>query len=140
VTYFSTNGESGNLLDVAGSVLSTNDTKIVITQGDGTESDITLDDLNIALTTDIRNRLDIQSIESIKSDAPYIFNSLDKLVNRMSYKIFLRRYADVKYATAYGEDILNTKLPNGGIDAKFMNQIRFSVLKSLYRRIGMGSR
>lgn len=134
VTYFSTNGESGNLLDVAGSVLSTNDTKIVITQGDGTESDITLDDLNIALTTDIRSGLDIQSIESIKSDAPYIFNSLDKLVNRMSYKIFLRRYADVKYATAYGEDILNTKLPNGGIDAKFMNQVRFSVLKSLYRK------
>lgn len=134
VTYFSTLGEQGNLLDVAGSVLATSDTKIVITQGDGTESDITLDDLNIALTTDIRSGLDIQSLESIKSDAPYIFNSLDKLVNRMSYKIFLRRYADVKYATAFGEDILNTKLENGGIDVKFMNQIRFSVLKSLYRK------
>ena len=52
----------------------------------------------------------------------------------MSYKIFLRRYADVKYATAFGEDILNTKLLNGSIDVKFMNQIRFSVLKSLYRK------
>ena len=134
VTYFSTNGEAGNLLDVAGSVLATGDNNIVITQGDGTESDITLDDLNIALTTDIRSGMDIQTIESIKADAPYIFNSLDKLVNRMSYKIFLRRFADVKYATAYGEDILNTKLANGGIDVKFMNQIRFSVLKSLYRR------
>lgn len=134
VTYFSTMGEGGNLLDVAGTVLATNDSKIVITQGDGTESDITLDDLNIALTTDIRSGLDIQSIESIKADAPYLFNSLDKLVNRMSYKIFLRRYADVKYATAFGEDILNTKLENGSIDVKFMNQIRFSVLKSLYRR------
>lgn len=134
VTYFSTMGEGGNLLDVAGSVLATSDSKIVITQGDGTESDITVEDLNIALTTDIRSGLDIQSIESIKADAPYIFNSLDKLVNRMSYKIFLRRYADVKYATAYGEDILNTKLLNGNIDVKFMNQIRFSVLKSLYRK------
>lgn len=134
VTYFSTMGEGGNLLDVAGSVLATSDSKIVITQGDGTESDITVEDLNIALTTDIRSGLDIQSIESIKTDAPYIFNSLDKLVNRMSYKIFLRRYADVKYATAYGEDILNTKLLNGNIDVKFMNQIRFSVLKSLYRK------
>ena len=134
VTYFSTMGEGGNLLDVAGSVLATSDSRIVITQGDGTESDITVDDLNIALTTDIRSGLDIQSIESIKTDAPYIFNSLDKLVNRMSYKIFLRRYADVKYATAYGEDILNTKLLNGNIDVKFMNQIRFSVLKSLYRK------
>ena len=134
VTYFSTNGEAGNLLDVAGSVLATSDSNIIITQGDGTESDITLEDLNIALTTDIRNGLDIQSVESIKADAPYIFNSLDKLVNRMSYKVFLRRFADVKYATAYGEDILNTKLENGGIDVKFMNQIRFSVLKSLYRK------
>ncbi len=134
VTYFSTLGEGGNLLDVAGTVLATSDSKIVITQGDGTESDITIDDLNIALTTDLRSGLDIQSIESIKADAPYIFNSLDKLVNRMSYKIFLRRYADVKYATAFGEDILNTKLPNGGIDVKFMNQVRFSVLKSLYRK------
>ena len=134
VTYFSTLGEGGNLLDVAGTVLAASDSKIVITQGDGTESDITLEDLNIALTTDIRSGLDIQSIESIKADAPYIFNSLDKLVNRMSYKIFLRRYADVKYATAFGEDILNTKLLNGSIDVKFMNQIRFSVLKSLYRK------
>ena len=134
VTYFSTLGEGGNLLDVAGSVLATIDSKIVITQGDGTESDITLEDLNIALTTDIRNGMDIQTNESIKADAPYIFNSLDKLVNRLSYKIFLRRYADVKYATAYGEDILNTKLGNGGIDVKFMNQVRFSVLKSLYRK------
>lgn len=134
VRYFSTMGEGGNLLDVAGSVLGTSDSRIVITQGDGTESDITIEDLNIALTTDIRSGLDIQSNDSIKSDAPYIFNSLDKLVNRMSYKIFLRRYADVKYATAFGEDILNTKLENGGIDVKFMNQIRFSVLKSLYRK------
>ena len=134
VTYFSTNGEAGNLLDIAGSVLATSDSKVVITQGDGTESDITLDDLNIALTTDLRSGLNIQTIDSIKADAPYIFNSLDKLVNRMSYKVFLRRYADVKYATAYGEDILNTKLENGGIDVKFMNQIRFSVLKSLYRK------
>ena len=134
VTYFSTLGEGGNFLDVAGSVLAAADNKIVITQGDGTESDITIDDLNIALTTDIRSGLDIQSIESIKTDAPYIYNSLDKLVNRMSYKIFLRRYADVKYATAFGEDILNTKLDNGSIDVKFMNQIRFSVLKSLYRK------
>lgn len=133
VTYFATNGEEGNLLNVVGSTLATTSSKIVITQGDGTESDITLNDLNIALTTDIRNGLDVESIESIKANAPHLFNSLDRLVNRMSYKIFLRRYADVKYATAFGEDILNTKLKNGGIDVKYMNQVRFSVLKSLYR-------
>ena len=134
VTYFSTTGEEGNLLNVAGTTLSTNSSRIVICQDDGTESDITVNDLNIAITTDIRNGLDIESIESIKANAPYLFNTLDRLVNRTSYKIFLRRYSDVKYATAYGEDILNTKLLNGGIDVKYMNQVRFSALKSLYRQ------
>ncbi len=134
VTYFSTTGETGNLLNVAGTTLSTNASRIVICQDDGTESDITVNDLNIAITTDVRNGLDIESIESIKANAPALFSSLDKLVNRMSYKVFLRRYADVKYATAYGEDILNTKLDNGGIDVKYMNQVRFSALKSLYRQ------
>lgn len=134
VTYFSTTGETGNLLNVAGTTLSTNASRIVICQDDGTESDITVNDLNIAITTDVRNGLDIESIESIKANAPALFSSLDRLVNRMSYKVFLRRYADVKYATAYGEDILNTKLDNGGIDVKYMNQVRFSALKSLYRQ------
>lgn len=134
VTYFSTTGETGNLLNVAGTTLSTNASRIVICQDDGTESDITVNDLNIAITTDVRNGLDIESVESIKANAPALFSSLDRLVNRMSYKVFLRRYADVKYATAYGEDILNTKLDNGGIDVKYMNQVRFSALKSLYRQ------
>lgn len=134
VTYFSTDGEDGNLLNVAGTNLATTSSKIVICQDDGTESDITVNDLNIAITTDVRNGLDIESIESIKANAPYLFSTLDRLVNRMSYKIFLRRYADVKYATAYGEDIMNTKLLNGSIDVKYMNQVRFSVLKSLYRQ------
>lgn len=133
VKYFSTNGEEGNLLNVTGNTLASTSSKIVITQGDGTESDITLNDLNIALTTDIRSGLDIENDDSIKANAPALFNSLDRLVNRMSYKIFLRRYSDVKYATAFGEDILNTKLLNGGINVKYMNQIRFSALKSLYR-------
>lgn len=133
VKYFATTGEGGNLLNVAGNTLETTSSRVTITQGDGTESDITLDDLNIALTTDIRSGLDIESRDSIKANAPALFNSLDRLVNRMSYKIFLRRYADVKYATAFGEDILNTKLLNGGIDVKYMNQVRFSALKSLYR-------
>lgn len=133
VKYFSTSGEDGNQMNVAGTVLATTSSTIVITQEDGTESDITLNDLNIALTTDIRGGLNIESGDSIKTNAPMIYSTLDRLVNRMSYKLFLRRFADIKYATAYGEDILNTKLLNGSINVKYMNQIRFSALKDLYR-------
>ncbi|WP_173468438.1 hypothetical protein [Fibrobacter succinogenes] len=133
VRYFSTSGEDGNLLGVEGTTLSVSGGGIRITQANGKESDLLISDLDIFLTTDIRGGLNIESIDSIKANASQIYNSLDRLVTRSSYKTFLRRYADVKYASAYGEDILNTKLPNGGINVKYMNQIRFSALKDLYR-------
>jgi len=134
VTYFSTKGEAGNMLGVFGTALSTAGAGITITTRDGQETDVTLNDINICLTSDIRGGLNIESSDSIKNNAPGIFNSLDRLVGREAYKIFLRRYSDVKYATAYGEDVLNTKLLNGGINVKYMNQVRFSALKDLYRK------
>ena len=134
VTYFSTKGENGNMLGVFGTALSTTGSGITITTKDGQETEVTLNDLNICLTSDIRGGLNIESTESIKNNASAIFNTLDRLVNRDSYKVFLRRYADVKYASAYGEDVLNTKLPNGGINVKYMNQVRFTALKDLYRK------
>ena len=133
VKYFSTRGEAGNMLGVFGTALSTSGSGITITDIDGMETDTKLTDLNICLVTDIRGGLNIESNDSIRNNAPGIYNSLDRLVNREAYKIFLRRYADVKYASAYGEDVLNTKLPNGGINVKYMNQVRFSALKDLYR-------
>ena len=133
VKYFSTSGELGNLLGVEGTTLAVSGGGIRIAQANGKESDLLVTDLNIFLTTDIRGGLNIESIDSIKNNASQIYNSLDRLVTRRSYKTFLRRYADIKYASAYGEDILNTKLPHGGINVKYMNQIRFSALKDLYR-------
>ena len=133
VNYFSTHGESGNMLGVFGTALSTTGNGITITDKDGMETEVKLTDLNICLTTDIRGGLNIESNDSIKNNAPGIFNSLDRLVTREAYKIFLRRYADVKYASAYGEDVLNTKLRDGGINVKYMNQVRFTALKDLYR-------
>jgi hypothetical protein len=133
VKYFSTSGEYGNLLGVEGTTLSVTGGGIRISQANGKESDLLVTDLDIFLTTDIRGGLNIESVDSIKANASQIYNSLDRLVTRPSYKTFLRRYADIKYASAYGEDILNTKLPNGGINVKYMNQIRFSALKDLYR-------
>jgi len=140
IRYFSTQGEDGNALNVAGSRLDTNSTSILITQEDGTESDLTLADLNLALVTDIRGGLNIESIESIRQNAPQIYNSLDSLNNRNSYKTFLRRYADVKYANAYGEDILtriNSNQSNQNLppqpEIKYSNIVRYTILKDLYR-------
>jgi len=133
VQYFSTSGENGNMLGVEGTTLAISGGAVRISQANGKESDLLVTDINMFLTTDIRGGLNIESIDSIKANASQIFNSLDRLVTRNSYKTFLRRYADIKYASAYGEDILNTKLPNGGINVKYMNQIRFSALKDLYR-------
>lgn len=137
VSYFATSGESGNLLNVAGSNLNSDSTNILITQADGSESDLILADLNIALVTDVRGGLNIESRESIKKNAPQIYNSLDSLNNRASYKTFLRRYADIKYANAFGEDILTRVKSKGygriGPDIKYSNIVRFSALKDLYR-------
>ena len=133
VRYFSTHGEAGNMLNVFGTALSTTGGGITLTTIDGLETEVRLSDLNICLTTDIRGGLNIETIDSIRNNASSVYNSLDRLVTREAYKIFLRRYADVKYASAYGEDVLNTKLLNGGINVKYMNQVRFSALKDLYR-------
>jgi len=137
VNYFSTLGERGNTLNVAGSTLNTDSNQILITQADGAESDLLLADLNIALITDIRGGLNLESFESIKKNAPDIFNNLDSLNNRVSYKTFLSRYADIKYANAFGEDILTRVKSKGygriGPDIKYSNIVRFTALKDLYR-------
>jgi len=135
IQYFSTNGEQGNLLNVAGSELDTNSQQVLITQMNGSESDLTINDLNIALTTDIRNGLNIEGLESIKSNASQIYNSLDSLGNRNSYITFLKRISDVKYANAFGEDILN-RIQNkrqGKFDLRYSNIVRFTILRDLYR-------
>ena len=137
VSYFATSGEAGNLLNVAGSNLNTDSTSILITQADGSESDLFLNDLNIAIVTDIRGGLNIESQDSIKKNASDIYNSLDSLGSRSSYKTFLRRYSDIKYANAFGEDLLTRVKSKGygriGPDIKYANIVRFSVLKDLYR-------
>lgn len=134
VGYFATDGEDGNRLSVSGSLLSVSGTSsMVITQADGTASDISVSDLNIGLTTDIRGGMNIESADSIRENAPQVFSSLDRLVNRISYKTFIRRYSDVRYASAFGEDILNARRADGTINVKYMNQVRFSALKDLYR-------
>ena len=137
VEFFTTQGEFGNRLNIAGTTLSTESTNILITQGDGSESDLIVNDLNLALTTDITGGLNIESNESIKANASQIYNSLDSLGNRSSYLVFLKRYADIVYANAYGEDILNRRgvNANGEIFAnvKYSNIVRFTGLKDLYR-------
>lgn len=140
IKYFTTLGELGNRLNIAGSTLETDATNILVTQGDGSESDLIINDLNFALTTDITGGINIESDESIKANASQIYNSLDSLGSHSSYLVFLKRYADIVYANAYGEDILNrhNKRVNGKVvpDVKYSNIVRFTGLKDLYRNKG----
>ena len=137
VEYFTTQGELGNRLNIAGTTLSTDSTNILITQGDGSESDLIVSDLNFALTTDITGGINIESNASIKANASDIYNSLDSLGSRSSYLVFLKRYADIVYANAYGEDILNRRGVNANgstfSNIKYSNIVRFTGLKDLYR-------
>lgn len=136
VKYFTSLGEAGNRLNIAGTTLGTDSSNILITQGDGSESDLAIADINLALTTDITGGLSIESNESIKANASSIYNSLDSLGDRPSYITFLKRYSDIVYANAYGEDILNRKNSNGLPNLKYSNIVRFTGLKDLYRQRG----
>lgn len=132
VNYFSTKGVGGNIVNVAGTKMTPAGTDILIVQVDGKESDLSISDITFALTTDITGGTDIESLESIKRNAPSVFNSLDSLGNRATYTRYLSNISDVKYAIAFGEDILSRYSKNKP-DIKYANIIRFSVLKDLYR-------
>lgn len=132
VQYIATSGEAGNLLNVAGSELITDSNDILITQINGQESDLTLNDLSIALTTDIRGGLNIESAESIKKNASKVYATLDSLGNRNSYRLFLTRQLDIKYANAFGEDVISRFKVNK-FNIKYANVVRYTVLRDLYR-------
>ena len=133
LSYFSTRGSTGNVSNVAGFTLNPEGTAILITQDDGSPSDLTLDDLNFALTTDITGGMDIESLESIQKNAPSVFNTLDSLGNRTSYSRYLNSVSNVKYAIAFGEDILS-RYSTGSTNLKYSNLVRFTCLKDLYRQ------
>ena len=132
IKYISTLGALGNQTNVAGQLLNAGFNNILITQSDGTPSDLTIEDLNIGLTTDITGGVTLENQESIKNNASSIFSSLDSLGNRASYILYLRTYGNFKYANAYGEDFLSRYSKDNRVKLKYSNIIRFTVLKDLY--------
>lgn len=133
VQYFYTTGESGNVVNIAGTKISPYQSNIQVRNEYENESDVTLNDLKFVVACDLKGGLNIESVESIRNNAPSIYSTLDRLVNKLSYEVFLKRYSDVKYANAFGEDLLNAKLPDGTLDVKYMNMVRFTAVKDLYR-------
>ncbi len=131
--YLSTNGENGNLLNIAGKEINTSSQNILITQLNGQESDLTLDDLSIALTSDLRGGLNIESIDSIKKNASQVYSTLDSLGSSNSYKLFLSRVFDIKYVNAFGEDLIS-KFGGKKTNIKYSNVVRYTLLKDLYRK------
>jgi hypothetical protein len=131
VNYFSTQGSSGNVSGVAGTKMTAGAQNIVITQINGSESDLTLADFDFVLTTELRGGMDLESPDEIIVNAPAIFNNLDSLGNRNSYISFLRQYTGFPYINAFGEDLLS-RFNNKQYDIKYSNIVRTSLLKDLY--------
>jgi hypothetical protein len=135
VRYFQTEGANGNLSNIAGNEITTASSNIKIVQSNGQESDLTLDDLTFSLITDVIGGINTEDGESITKNAPKIYSNLDRLGNEESYEVFLSREFNIKYANAYGEDILSRYNRNSKADFKYANTVRYSILRELYKEI-----
>lgn len=132
VKYLSTNGAEGirnNVFNTQIQVNNPND--IIITDENGRDSDLTINDLDIRLLSDLQGGLNIESVNSIKRNAPSVYSNLDTLGTRDSHILFLKSNMGMRYARAYGEDKIS-KIKDGKVRAKYINVVRYSVLKSLY--------
>jgi hypothetical protein len=133
VRYFQSNGQAGNLSNVAGTEITTNSSSIKIMQSNGKESDLSIDDITFSLITDVMGGINTEDAESITKNASKIYSNLDRLGNGTSYEIFLSREFNVKYANAYGEGVLSRYNKDSISDFKYANTVRYTLLKELYK-------
>jgi hypothetical protein len=133
VKYIKTKGANGNISNISGTSITPGGNSVIITQENGQESDLTLDDMTFNLITDVSGGIDIEDGESITKNAPKIFSNLDRLGNNDSYEVFLSREFAIKYANAYGEDVMSRYSVDGRADFKYANNVRYTILKSLYK-------
>jgi len=96
--------------------------------------------LTVLLGTNVGGGADMESIESIKNNAPAIYNSLDRLVGLGDYATFLSSLASplrVRHAIAWGEQ---EEVQQSGYRAnrRYANHVYYSVLGHLYERTSDG--
>lgn len=97
--------------------------------------------VNVTLSSNIIGGSDLESIDSIKNNAPVIYNSLDRLVSLGDYVSYLTSLTfplNVKHAIAWGEQ--EEVYQNGyRANRRFANHVYFSVLGSLYGKTSDGN-
>lgn len=132
VNYLSTNGSAGRRNNVFDSQIQVSSSaNVLITDERGRESDITLQDLEIRLLSDIQGGMDIETLQSIKKNASSVFSTFDTLTTHNSYVTFLKTRFGLRYARAFGEDEIN-KFKDLRSNIKYVNVVRYTGLKDLY--------
>jgi hypothetical protein len=126
VKYLSTKGASANQIGVAGKLIYSQSTSF----GSFNSSDI-----EFYLRKNITGGSDIETIESMKVNAPGIFYSLDRCVSSKDYVNYLKTLTspiNVKNAIAWGEqeETADKIIPN----IKMFNVVLFSILGSMYHK------
>jgi len=105
VEYLSTMGASANQVGVIGSKLKLGSNENFKINADNANA-IPDDLFDISLTSNIYGGADFESKESIRNNAPQIYNSLDRLVTKADYESFLKTMTvpfPIKYGMAWGE-------------------------------------
>lgn len=127
IDYLSTNGKSSNRSGVINETLESDVTVTV----NGT--DIT-SNVDFLFSSNLTNGADMESIESIKLNAPNIYYSLDRLVTKNDYQTYLKSLTspvNIRQALAWGEQeefVTNDYEPI----KKLFNIVFFCCLGSLY--------
>lgn len=127
IQYFSTLGKKANQIGVIGQQLQT-DTQFLVNSIDVSNN------LVFKLRKNILGGANLEDLDSIKYNAPGIFNSLDRCVTKKDYISYLKTITsplDIKNAVAWGEQE-EIGLTSGVPIKKMFNTVLFSVLGELY--------
>ena len=142
IRYFSTLGSRSNQLGVIGSNPAINNTNNISYDG------INKNQLVCQLTTNIITGTDLESVDSISSNAPGVFQTFNRLVTKLDYVSYLKSLTspfDIKNAIAWGEqeelqnlsyhqpETINNSNVKPAIK-KLFNCVLFSTIGNLYNQ------
>lgn len=130
IRYFATKGKQANQVGVIGTKATSN-SKIYISAS--TLIDIS-SDIDYRLTRNINGGADIESIESIKVNAPAVYNALDRLISKGDYTSYLKGLQspiNISNAIVWGEQE-EARARDVRAIHKYVNMIFYTVLGDLY--------
>lgn len=122
VTYLSTSGVSGNLFNTKDLEIDPQDVSVEFTP----VSSLVLSNISFYMNESASGGSDLESIESIRYNAPKIFSALDRAVTIDDYKAILKTMPNVAHALAFGEDEM------GAGDYRFFNVVMYTAINALY--------